>query len=186
MNNAQGNLKGYDCKKCKNKGYFYTVLDGIFTAHECECKGVRNDLNRITKSRLGASLERCTFNSFVTNGALQRRMKELALDFTEKAKNRSGKWLFAGGQPGSGKTHICTAVTGELLRSGLNARYIVRNDEAVKIKAKITDFEEYSAAVSPLKCCEFFTLTTFSKPQRTKTAKENRPPPQTSGLRLKS
>ena len=41
----------------------------------------------------------------------------------------------AGGQPGSGKTHICTAVTGELLRSGLNARYIVRNDEAVKIKA---------------------------------------------------
>ena len=186
MNNAQGNLKGYDCKKCKNKGYFYTVLDGIFTAHECECKGVRNDLNRITKSRLGASLERCTFNSFVTNGALQRRMKELALDFTEKAKNRSGKWLFAGGQPGSGKTHICTAVTGELLRSGLNARYIVWNDEAVKIKAKITDFEEYSAAVSPLKCCEFFTLTTFSKPQRTKTAKENRPPPQTSGLRLKS
>ena len=32
MNNTQGNLKGYDCKKCKNKGCFYTVLDGIFTA----------------------------------------------------------------------------------------------------------------------------------------------------------
>lgn len=161
MNEKEGRLKGYDCKKCNNKGYFYTVENDLICAHECECKSIRDDINRIKISRLGASLERCTFSSFQTPNALTRRMKELGEQFTAEAKKRTGKWLFAGGQPGSGKTHICTAITGELLRSGLNARYIIWNDESVKIKANILDTEAYAKLVDPLKYCDVLYIDDF-------------------------
>ena len=161
MNEKKGGLRGYDCPKCNNKGYYYTVNGMDFIAHECTCKPIRADLNRIKTSRLGASLEKCTFSSFQTSTPLARRMKELGEKFTQEAKNKSGKWLFAGGQPGSGKTHICTAVTGELLRSGLNARYIIWNDETVKIKAKVLDAEAYSSLVEPLKHCDVLYIDDF-------------------------
>ena len=67
MNEKKGGLRGYDCPKCNNKGYYYTVNGMDFIAHECTCKPIRADLNRIKTSRLGASLEKCTFSSFQTS-----------------------------------------------------------------------------------------------------------------------
>ena len=182
MNEQPGNLKGYNCEKCRNKGFFYTVQDNLIYAHVCECRAVRDDINRIKTSRLGASFEKCTFSSFQTPTALTRRMKELAEQFTTEAKKRSGKWLFAGGQPGSGKTHICTAIIGELLRSGLNARYIIWNDEAVKIKACIMDFEAYSKAVDPLKFCDVLYIDDFFRTGFDENGERKKPSPADARL----
>ena len=182
MNDKAGHLKGYDCKKCNNKGYFYTVKNELIYAHECECKPIRDDINRIKASRLGASLERCTFSSFQTPNKLTKRMKELGEQFTAEAKKRTGKWLFAGGQPGSGKTHICTAITGELLRSGLNARYIIWNDESVKIKANILDMEAYANLVDPLKYCDVLYIDDFFRASFDDNGERKKPSPADARL----
>lgn len=182
MNEQVGNLKGYNCEKCRNKGFFYTVENDSIYAHVCECKSVRDDINRIKTSRLGASFEKCTFSSFQTPTALTKRMKELAEQFSTEAKERSGKWLFAGGQPGSGKTHICTAIMGELLRSGLNARYIIWNDEAVKIKSCIMDSEAYSNLVDPLKYCDVLYIDDFFRTGFDENGERKKPSPADARL----
>lgn len=182
MNDQIGRLKGYDCKKCRNKGYFYTVENESIIAHECECKSIRDDINRIRTSRLGVSLEKCTFSSFQTPNALTRRMKTLGEQFTAEAKKRNGKWLFAGGQPGSGKTHICTAITGELLRSGLNARYVIWNDEAVKIKANMMNAEVYLSLVGPLKDCDVLYIDDFFRTGFDDSGERKRPSPADARL----
>ena len=166
MNDRVGNLKGYDCGECKNKGVVYVIQDRDIRVRECKCAGIRKDIRRIRESRLGESLNRCTFETFNTGTKLQNRMKELALQFTDEVKSGKGKWLFAGGQPGAGKTHLCTAITGYLLRSGMRARYMLWNAEAIKIKACITESRDYDSLVEPLKNCNVLYIDDFFKSVR--------------------
>lgn len=56
-------------------------------------------------------------------------------------------WLYVGGNPGSGKTHICTAVCGELLKHNIGVKYMQWLDEARKLKAGVND-EDFEDSVS--------------------------------------
>lgn len=38
LNSLPGELKGYDCEICKNKGVVYVVKGGYTVAQECKCK----------------------------------------------------------------------------------------------------------------------------------------------------
>ena len=40
-NAKSGNLKHYDCSKCKNKGYVAVVDNGVMAMSYCSCKGIR-------------------------------------------------------------------------------------------------------------------------------------------------
>lgn len=179
MNEQKGNLKGYDCPKCKNKGYIY-VIDKENLSQKtrlCDCRKIRENYNRMRRSGLGDLAERYTFNSFKTDTPLQRQMKEKALKFTKEAKARNGVWLFVGGMSGSGKTHICTAISNELSNSALNVKYLKWAEEATKIKSVVNDRDEYEKLVAPLKNCDVLYIDDFFRPAKDEYGK-GRPPSQ--------
>jgi DNA replication protein DnaC len=121
-------------------------------------------------SGLEKLLEKYTFSNFKTSGLAEQekllgKIKALAMDFI----NYIGcKWFYIGGQPGSGKTHICTAMCGEFLKSGKSVRYMLWRDEVVPLRAAVNNEYEYSRLISPLKSAQVLYIDDFFKVQQGK------------------
>jgi DNA replication protein DnaC len=132
-NQIPGKLGDYDCENCLNRVATFHVRGSEILARQCRCKATRISLARIRQSGLGAVLDEYTFENFRTGNETQAVIKSLAELFVDDCGG--GKWLYAGGRPGAGKTHICTAIAGRLLRSGRAVRYMLWRDETVQLKA---------------------------------------------------
>ncbi|MBE6908555.1 MAG: hypothetical protein E7474_02960 [Ruminococcaceae bacterium] len=143
-----GNLTGYDCPKCLNRGIMWGVRenDEVYTC-ECECMVQRRNLERLKRSGLEDAVKRYTFDSWKTPDRWQEKAKTLAQQY---ARERQG-WFITYGHVGSGKTHLCTAICAELLNVGMDTLYMLWRDVAVQAKAAIMDDEAYTKIVSPLK-----------------------------------
>lgn len=165
MNSQRGGLTGYDCPECLNKGITFIVRNGELVAQECRCKEKRDNISRIEKSGLKDILGAFTLNAYKTESDWQKWVKQKALDFIE---DNVGKWFYIGGQVGCGKTHICTAIVGELMNSGKSARYMLWRDEAVKLKACVNDDREYYSVINPLKTVDVLYIDDFFKTQQGK------------------
>lgn len=155
LNNTPGNrneVDGYNCKLCKNKGYIVKVAereDGSFyqTCTECKCEEIRRSIMRMKRSGLKDIIKDYTFDKFEESEPWQKAVKAAAMDYS---KNPEG-WFFLGGQSGSGKTHLCTAICREFLLSGKQVVYMLWRDDVVKIKGAVTDSEEYSNLIDKYK-----------------------------------
>lgn len=171
---ANGNLvrgDGIDCEVCLNKGSQYVVLvdeDGVARRYfkVCECMKRRLAVRRIQASGMERALKRYTFQAFETNEDWQAEMKQTALSYLNEGV-KDGAWLYIGGQSGCGKTHLCTAVCGVMLRK-LAVRYMAWPHEAQKIKASANDDEKYGELVRPLQEAEALYIDDFLKPLRGK------------------
>lgn len=162
MNASTGDLKDYDCPLCKNKGVIYFVNpDYEIRSKDCSCKAIRDSMARIRNSGLQNLMELYTFERFHADTPLQKKMKDTAKRFLS---DHDGKWFFAGGQSGAGKSHICTAIAGELLHREKAVRYMLWKDESVKLKAVITDDEEYERLIYPLKIVPILYIDDLFKP----------------------
>ena len=162
-NAEEGHLKGIDCRKCKNKGYSVIVRDNEQIMVVCDCMGARKSLERIEKSGLKRAVEEMRFDNFIVTEKWQQDFLTTAKKYVECGEN---KWLFYGGNSGSGKTHLCTAVCGELLRRGKEVRYMMWRDEGTKIKSLVNDSAEYSRLIGELKNVEVLYIDDFLKVQR--------------------
>jgi len=159
INETPGNLKGYDCPICKNRGYVAEIrYDTVYCA-TCECFEIRGDLLRAEKSGLSDALENYTLEKYQTPQQWQREAKQTAIDFISSPHG----WFCATGCVGSGKSHLCTAVAGTLLKSGLGVRYMLWRDAATRIKASVTRAEEYEALTRPLKTIKCLYIDDFFK-----------------------
>lgn len=167
---ANGNLvrgDGIDCEACLNKGSVYVVLtgeDGVARMYfkQCECMKRRLAVRRIRESGMERALETCKLERFAVENEWQQRMKDAALAYLNDGV-REGAWLYIGGQSGSGKTMICTATVGVILRKRA-VRYMTWPHEAQKIKAVANDAEQYEALVKPLKEADVLYIDDFWKP----------------------
>ena len=63
------------------------------------------------KSGMSEMLKGCTLESFKTKSEWQQAIKNKAIEYI---KQDNGDWWYIGGQVGSGKTHICTAIVGRI------------------------------------------------------------------------
>lgn len=162
-NQSKGNLQGYDCKKCLNRGYFAKIVDGYEVMLPCECLEFRKTLHKIQKSGLKNSIDKFTFDSFTANTDWQEYIKNRAKAFVN---NHENKWFYIGGQVGCGKTHICTAIVGELFKQGKTGQYMLWRDEAVKLKASVNDSTEYQKLIKPLKTVDVLYIDDFFKTER--------------------
>lgn len=147
-NDKTGTLVGLDCPACKNRGYFAQVDDeGRETLRECSCMAARRSLDRIKRSGLADLLTRYTLETWEVRDPWQEKALNMVRDF---AKAPEG-WFLASGRPGTGKSHLCTALCGLLLNGGMDVRYMLWRDESMRAKAAVTDAEEYARIVAPLK-----------------------------------
>ena len=77
----------------------------------------------------------------------QKVFLQSAKEFAENPKG----WFMASGRPGTGKTHMCTAICGDLLRKGYEVRYLLWREFTTQAKAVLTDDEAYRELVDPFK-----------------------------------
>lgn len=152
QNQEPGFLPGYNCEICKNRGEVWVVAtDGggrpELRARPCRCAPIRESMARIKQSGLGDMLERYTLSSWECRESWQETVRNAAVRYAE---NPDG-WFYLGGRPGTGKTHLCTALCSMLLNRGLAVRYMLWRDVSVEAKAAVNDEERYQELVRPLK-----------------------------------
>ena len=165
-NNSQGNLNefdGYNCDICHNKGFIARLDENGYEVHRyCKCQKVRSTLRRAKRSGLGDILSDYTFDKFESLDGWQIELKRKALAF---CKDDSSRWFFVGGQPGSGKTHICTAIAAHYIKAGLNVQYMLWCEDSKRLKALVNDFTEYQNEVNKFKNVDVLYIDDFLKTQ---------------------
>lgn len=159
-NSEPGNLPDYDCPKCLNRGYFVRRREnGELVSVDCECMKIRRSIQYLRKSGLADMVGRYTFAAWKIKEPWQRDLLTAAKRFADDPKG----WLFLAGRPGTGKTHICTAVCDALMKKGLPVRYLLWRDFTVNAKAAVNDEEEYAALIGPYKKCRVLYIDDFFK-----------------------
>lgn len=126
--NAQpGTLTGYDCKTCRNKGMIAEIRDGYEVMCLCSCMKTRDTLRRIHESGLESLLRICTFQNYTAEQPFQQHILQCAKAYLQERH----RWFYIGGQTRCGKTHICTAIVGGMIRNGFSVRYMVWREASI-------------------------------------------------------
>lgn len=149
----------FKCQKCEDKGYIIVNRFPLIT-EECDCEIQRRLQRRIKRSGLEETMKRCTFDNFQTADKWQEAAKEKAAEYLSSPK---GTWFFIGGQPGSGKTHLCTAICGEFINRGVDMRYMKWRETMPRLKAAVNDTYEFNSIMDPLKTCKLLYIDDFLK-----------------------
>lgn len=158
-NNKQGSLEGYNCPKCKNRGDFAIAEDGYYSLRDCDCLSIRKTIRLMERSGLGNLLKIYTFDKFECKEDWQQYIFDKAKAFVNDDKS----WFYIGGNSGSGKSHLCTAIVKELLKQGLQTKYMLWLDESVALKQLLTDGEKYSRLMDEIKNAEVLYIDDFLK-----------------------
>lgn len=117
--------KKYNCELCQDTGtkierYEESEFAGIkikvpvFSNKKCICR-IKADWERqVANSGLGHRVKRDTFDNFIADNPELTRNKKLAYYW---AKNLPTNVLLLAGNSGTGKTHLASAVAGELMKT---------------------------------------------------------------------
>ena len=160
-NRQKGDLKGIDCPECLNRGYI-TIAEGTHTSIQiCHCMKARESRRLIERSGLKDVMDRYTFESWETPDVWHRNAKELGMKYVEE---KTG-WFLVAGRSGTGKSHICTAICGEFLRSCIEVRYMLWRDAVVQAKAMLNT-AEYESIMEPLKNAQVLYIDDLFKTGR--------------------
>lgn len=147
-NRQPGSLTGLDCPLCLNRGYSIVVnSQGNRVAKDCSCMKQRRTLKNLEKSGLAKVLNIYTFDTWQVKEQWQLHFLTVAKDFSERPKG----WFCVTGRPGTGKTHLCTAICGELLQKGMEVRYLLWRDYSTQAKAVVNDQDAYLELMEPYK-----------------------------------
>ena len=87
----------------------------------------------------------------------------MAQNYLEYGENM---WIFFGGQSGAGKTFLCTAVAGELLKRNNAVKYMMWDSESKALKSLVNDTYEYEKRMNELKSVKVLYIDDFLKVQR--------------------
>lgn len=173
-NRSVGTLTDYDCKKCKNKGDYMFIKDGIEVLASCECMNIRRALSALKESGLGNLLNLYKFDNYICDEDWQKAVFEKAKQFTTE---KSNKWFVFLGESGAGKSHICTAISRELLEQGYTFKFMPWIDESTEIKQYATDGEKYRQKIDELKNVQVLYIDDFFK-------SENQTKPTAADIKL--
>ena len=135
MGNSYSSKEPIDCPKCRNLGCVPNPSDPE-RWQDCECVPLRKAWRAIKRSGLAEEIERCTFETYETPDLWMRELLASARAYTESILAGKKGWFLALGQSGSGKTHLCTAICGELLRAGKQVQYVSWRNLLIKGKQR--------------------------------------------------
>ena len=159
--NAQvGTLDGVDCPVCLNKGSIMIIdANGYRRMRDCKCMEQRKSIHLMQTSGLSKALENYTWESWQETEPWQKAFKKKAQEYADSPRG----WFLATGRPGTGKTHMCTAICGELLMRGMGVRYAIWREFATKAKALVTDSEGYEDFINDYKWVKVLYLDDLFK-----------------------
>ena len=161
--NEKGPFFGVDCKECRNKGTVafvgQTEWGPEIRNRECACMRKRRYLRNARESGLSELLTRYTFDAWQCREAQQRGLCDMALRYAQCPEG----WFMVSGKPGTGKTHICTALCGLLLEKGLEVRYMLWREVSRQAKAVVNEREAYEQIVEPLRRVRVLYIDDFLK-----------------------
>lgn len=121
-NDGVGDLAYVDCPICKNKGYIaYRDTDGYIASKKCKCLRERKIRRNIERSGLKNDFERQRFDNFICDEPWKTYIFDKAVAYTKEIEP---KWFTLSGAIGSGKTHLCTAITSHLINQGMDVEYV--------------------------------------------------------------
>ncbi len=140
-----------NCPICRDRRWLYTEENGYRQAELCSCQLQKQARRRMELSGLIGALDSLTFDTFLAKEPWQQGLLKTARKYADHVLNGGKSWMYMGGQPGCGKTHLCTAACGEFLKKGIQVRYMLWTDHIRRIKAGITDSEAAAQLLDPLK-----------------------------------
>jgi len=153
-----GNLDYGDCQSCKNRGYIAFADGYAVRLRPCGCLAAREARKRLEESELWQFIRGKSLDNFDASEPHAKAMADAARGFLESGEG----WLFIGGQVGSGKTHICTAVCGELVKAMQEVRYMLWRDEAAVLKG-VLNTPEYGRRIAEYKAADVLYIDDFLK-----------------------
>lgn len=168
---------GYHCDICHNKEYIYEPRFNEFygtwseTAIPCKCQKVRKVLRRLKKSGLQDAINK-SFKSYEANTEWRKKLKEMVMQWVTE---QNGQWLYIGGAPGSGKTHLCVAAMLKLLKQGKEVYYMLWREDIPKLKSLVTDHEEYARKMNEIKNVDILYIDDLFKTGRAESGAKQRP-----------
>lgn len=153
------------CRRCNDTGWVPAPpIEANGTTYEryapCQCVETRRMRRIAEQSGLKAAMDVMTLNTFVQDAPFQKAMHDKAIAYLA---SDDGEWLYVGGQPGSGKTHICTAICVELLERGIPVRYMLWSDHSKRIKADINNPDALDELLEPLKSVQVLYIDDLFK-----------------------
>ena len=134
--------------------------NGELVSWECECAVRKRNMARIRRSGLSTLAESYTLQRYQTPEPWQQNAKRKAEEYLAAP---SGRWFVIAGTPGSGKTHLCTAIAVQMMRSGKDVHYMLWREEAPRIKALVNDRDEYDPELERLKTVDVLYIDDFLK-----------------------
>lgn len=152
----------YRCERCRDSGQIVSRIPGKYELHveECSCAVERRNRARIERSGLADVLARYTFGAYQTTNSRLKAIKEAAMRYAAQSQN---EWFVIIGRPGSGKTHICTAIVSRLMERGENCKYMLWRDEVRELKALVNDNDAYIRRMNELKHIDVLYIDDFLK-----------------------
>ena len=177
-NNTEGNLNeadGYDCRECRNKGYI--IYPDMYmnsyqqVQRECKCMRIRRTIRALNRSGLSDVVHDFTLDKYVATEKWQQDVKETALSYLSESDK---KWFFFGGATGSGKTHICTAISIKLLKAGNEVKYMLWVDESKRLKSIVNE-PEYHEEIRKLKDVDVLYIDDLFKTGKSENQARQRP-----------
>jgi DNA replication protein DnaC len=159
-NNSEGDLDKYNCPICKNRGdIMYINKDGYEVYQTCTCWNIRKTIKRMEDCGLGNLLSIYTFDKYKCDEQWQKDTYETAKAFVTSNYN----WFCMLGQSGSGKSHICTAISRELLKQGMDLKYMMWIDDVTVLNQCVNDGDKYGKLISEYKNAQVLYIDDFFK-----------------------
>lgn len=172
-NQKEGNLHktdgtGYCCPACKNRGYFATKIkdydEWVYAERECKCIQIRQTMLRVKFSGLGDIFNKCTLDTFNCKYEWQALVKDKAIQFL----NSTVSCFYIGGASGSGKSHICTAIVGEMLKRSKRVNYLQWLDLVDDLNnTRFRQVDRYEKIMSDIKNADVLYIDDFLKGDNT-------------------
>lgn len=157
------------CPICHGSGFVNVgeLHEGYSYVEHCKCWNDKQQTARVEKSGLKDALKEQTFQSFQTNEPWQKTMAQMCSGYANEIitaqEDTKLPWLYVSGQPGCGKTHICTAVCGKLMENGFDVLYTHWVEKSRELKAHINE-PDFETLMQPLTDAGVLYLDDLAKP----------------------
>lgn len=163
-NELTGDLRYINCPECKNKGYIAVIdSEGQEAMRECSCMKTRRLYHNLECSGLQGVYERYRLENFNDTEAWQTEILCKAKAYIQSVMSGCSFWLYVGGQRGSGKSHICTAVSGRLIALGKTVLFKLWQEIVSEYRAKTYKDDERREYLHKLYSCDVLYIDDFLK-----------------------